>query len=531
MYISTLSYGFTYDDLIHIVTNPYIRSWSGLSGAFSEPMFPGDLYRPLVVASYVLSYQLVELEPLLYHGVNILAHAFVVIVLFSLLRTVFSSSFAFVTSLLFALHPIHTETVTNISGRAELFAALFGLLSLLYAVRKDEKRSTWLSLTFFFMALLSKESALVFFPLLAVFAYYRGAFLATKLITYFLPLLAYLSLRFVAVGSLLGGRTIDAIDNPIAALPFFERATNALCHLFHYLSLLFVPRELSADYSFAHIVPLPLFHSEMLLPLIGIVVVFLLACVLLFYRKREGLFLAWFFVAFSITANVIIPIGTVFAERLAYLPSIGVVGVLTSLLFLLERRWFRISLISLLSLVFAAKGVLYQQFWENNELLFSRQFEVSPQSIKTKLNYAEILRSHQQHEQAREVLSEAQALVPRSADVLFVLGLVSLDVEEMSEAKQLFQRALRENPDHLAARNALARLYLNQQQYSEALREAQGILARNPYDEKALVTRFACALLLQDAALAQKTLHTIEALKIKNRDLDRLMKIYREIVQ
>ncbi|MCB0332313.1 MAG: tetratricopeptide repeat protein [Bdellovibrionales bacterium] len=526
MYASTLTFGFTFDDLIHVVHNPQIRSWTGVREAVTSPMFPGNLYRPLVVLSYVLTYQWAELAPFSYHLVNILCHGLVVVVLYFVVTKIATKNIASLTALLFAVHPIHTETVTNISGRAELFSAFFGLLSLWFFIRPKAKRSIPLSVVCLFFSMLSKESGIVFYPLALLVSLSLRTFSIKRSAYLLFSLLASLVLRYVALGSLLGESTIDGIDNPIAFLPLFERVLNALYHLFQYFSLILIPTNLSADYSFSHITPLQGATLPVVASFVGLLVLFLLTVVLLFYRRHEGIFLGWFFVSFAVTANIFFPIGTVFAERLAYVPSIGVLGFLASVLSLLERRALRIGLITMLTLVFAAKGILYQQFWQNNELLFTRQYSITPRSIKTKINYAEVLRSHGKYHQAHHILDEALQLAPHSADVLFALSLVEVDLGNSEGAKEYLQMTLKENPEHRPARNSLARLFLNTKEFELALREAEHILSLYPNDEKALITRFACALVFGKRELADHTLATLEKLHIQDRDFLRLKQMY-----
>src|SRR5204862_509452 len=121
--------GFVLDDLSIIVSNPLIRSLSNLPRIFSSHYWypelqSGDLYRPLTVATYALNYAAGGLNPWGYHAVNVLLHmacSCLVFLLFN--RLLASTTAAGFAAVLFAVHPLHTEAVASVIGRAELLAA------------------------------------------------------------------------------------------------------------------------------------------------------------------------------------------------------------------------------------------------------------------------------------------------------------------------------------------------------------------------------------------------------------------------
>src|SRR5262249_50279691 len=138
---------------------------------------PGDLYRPFTVLTFALNERIAPANAAAYHAVNIVLHAMVTLLVFWLMRRLVDSlQIAIVAAALFALHPIHTEAVTSLVGRAELLATLFGLTAVLTAERSDAARNTVsrrclqaTSLAAFSLALFSKESALALVVLVPLF--------------------------------------------------------------------------------------------------------------------------------------------------------------------------------------------------------------------------------------------------------------------------------------------------------------------------------------------------------------------------
>jgi hypothetical protein len=173
VYGNTLVNQFTMDDGLYIVTNSQVIQPS-LQGLFS-PNRISSVFRPVTFATMALNWELGGLEPFGYHLLNLFMHAGVVWLLYILLQSLLGASprgeiVAFVAALLFAVHPIHTEAVTAVVGRAELLAAGFLLAAWILHLRDQEIAALFC----FALAVLSKESAVAFFPLVLIGDYAAG---------------------------------------------------------------------------------------------------------------------------------------------------------------------------------------------------------------------------------------------------------------------------------------------------------------------------------------------------------------------
>ena len=133
-YLNGLSGDFVFDDVGVIRDNPVIQrdpAWR----VFTTVYEPGALYRPLTMLSYVANAR-VDGGPMGFHAVNVLLHVAVALAFYALaLQLLAAPTAAWIAAALFAVHPIHTEAVTGIVGRAELLAALFSIAALLALAR------------------------------------------------------------------------------------------------------------------------------------------------------------------------------------------------------------------------------------------------------------------------------------------------------------------------------------------------------------------------------------------------------------
>ena len=220
-----LGYGFLSDDFPLIVANPRLQSWSLffqnlLTPFFSFPANPQLHYwRPATLLSYALELRLWGVSPWGFHLTNILLHTANTLLLYLLLKRFRPEGpLPWTASLLFLLHPAHGENIAWISGRTDLLAFLFLALSLLFRLEYEErKRGLPLSLLFFALALLSKEAALLFLPLLFFLFPSKGLKNRLLLLLPYLSLLPlYLFLHQKAASTLALKRGLLWADIPLA---------------------------------------------------------------------------------------------------------------------------------------------------------------------------------------------------------------------------------------------------------------------------------------------------------------------------
>ena len=525
-YGNSLANGFTMDDVgLYIVRNPQVTHPS-LSGLFS-PHKVSKVFRPLSFATFAVDWKLGGGFALEFHFVNLALHAAVACLLFLLLQKLLEASpqhgtVAFAAALLFAVHPIHTEAVASIVGRTELLAAVFLFLGWILHLQ-DRNISALLC---FALALLSKESAVAFLPLVLIGDYIRGKW---KPALRYLSL-AGLSLLYVAVlwkvqGSRFGPPAISILDNPLIALPLGLRMANALRVAWKYVGLQLYPATLSCDYSYNQI---PLYGGwrYTLPPTIAAIVV--VCGWLWFVRKRKtGLAVAGsiYLLGFATTANLIVPIGTIMAERLAYLPSAGFCLLIALGWSLLRRRQATLALVSLAVMVaiLGIRTIVRNRDWEDNHKLYTATVQNAPGSVKAHQNMALAYIDEGRLDLAGQELQIALQIYPGNAQALALYGLVKSRQGNYQEAGQMLEKAFymtgradptydetavnlaavyiqtghwdaarsllnregAESPGYAPARSYRALLYYKQNDLAAARAEAEAALRLDPGDPEA----------------------------------------------
>jgi protein O-mannosyl-transferase len=475
-YAGTFEHGFPFDDEVHVLQNLDVRDLGQAARSFAAPTWPGNLYRPLATFSYGLTHSLFGLDARAYHAVNVALNAGVVAAAFLCLVRLVAPALAFVTSLLFALHPLHVEAVASVANRTELLAALFGIATVLAVLPKTADAAPprppriALAAALLLLALLAKESALVFLPLaaLALWTARRGNLARLRgdvpsLLGLAAAVGVYLGLRIAALrGIVPGAAEISPIDNPLVELPAGERVARALVLLGKYVSLLLAPASPSADYSFGtRGLADPLHSADALLYAALLAGTLAIAAVGLRRRHPTGFFAAWFLLAFAVTSNVAVPIGTIFADRLAYVPSLGICGLVAWALLRLDSRPLRVGAIAALALVLLVRTVSYCDVWSDSDALFRYEMATSPESVKVQNGWAESLSRGGRLAEAKRHFEAALAIYPGYTGAAFGLGIVALKEGDRAGGARWLERAVAIDPKHVPSLVLLGRLALN----------------------------------------------------------------------
>jgi tetratricopeptide (TPR) repeat protein len=340
LYLPTLGFGWVYDDQTEVVRNAFIRSLAHLPDIFTHTVWAGAgmetfLYRPLALVTYALNHQISGLDPWSYHLVNVVLHAACTLLVIRVGRLwALGPTAAGVAGLVFAVHPIHVEAVAAVFGRKDLLATLF-VLALALTHRGALDRGGWRGVAaplLLLAAMLSKEVGVVGVALVAAQDLWlerdRRAFLRRRdvplLYASYLAAVAVFLLARTAVTGGLGIPDTAFWDNPLVTAPLFPRLATALVVVGKGVGLLFAPVGQSPDYSFDAI---PLVTSprdpRLAVTLLGAAALAAAASHPRLRRTALPLGVAWYLLALLPTANLLVVTGTIFAERLLYLPSVA----------------------------------------------------------------------------------------------------------------------------------------------------------------------------------------------------------------
>ena len=436
-YLNSLSNGFAFDDPDVVRDNPMITE-NPPAALLRTVYYPGALYRPLTMLTYMANHH-VSTDPFGFHLVNVLLHALVALAVFALARELLGSLLAAtVAAALFAVHPVHTEAVSNVVGRAELLAAFLVLVSLLAEIRatRAQPGARWglhlAALLAFAAGLLAKESAFTAIALIAIVVWWvdprRSLVRTARAIVPFVAVgVAYLGLRVVVVGALGLPNAPPLIDNPLAHVGAAPRVATAMVVLLDYGSLLMLPLHLAADYSYNAIpvVASPFDSRFLLAALVGLAMLGVGAVAV---RRAPVLVLAALFIAIplAVTANVFFPIGTIKAERLLYLPSVGwclALGWLAASAAHTHRP-AALAAVAALVLAFAARTWSRNPDWGDNFSLFTAAVASEPDSAKAHYNLGIAYDVRGDTDGAMVQLRQALAIHPDCAEAAFAIGAI-----------------------------------------------------------------------------------------------------------
>jgi protein O-mannosyl-transferase len=459
IYSNSLWNQFTMDDELYILQNPQVThvSWRGLLA----PNAVTNVFRPLTFATLALNWTLHGAQPFGFHLLNLLLHASVTLLLYFLLGALLEGiphrrTVAFVAAALFAVHPIHTEAVTSIVGRPELLAAGFLLAAWILHLRDREIPA----LACFVLALLSKESAAAFLPLVVAGDYARGKWKPPLRYARMAGLTTiYLGLLWKVQGGRFGQRGISLLDNPLAQLPAGWRILNAVRIAWKYVALQIYPATLSCDYSFNQI---QLYKDWLHTLPATVAAAAVVGAWLWAVRKRKSEWVlagAIYLGAFATTANILIPTGTILGERLAYLPSAGLCLLLAAVwtrLYAqpLQRREQTLALAVVVIMVGAlgVRTVIRNRDWRSNLTLFTAAVHAAPGSAKARMNLASAYRNEKRLDLARDEFEAVLRIYPNYPDALAGYGLVDFQLGDYKDAERMMEQALdttnRNNPNY-----------------------------------------------------------------------------------
>ena len=351
IYMNTFMLSYALDDSAAITDNKFVQQ--GISGIpklmttdfwyFSGPSL--GYYRPLSLITFAIEYQFFGLSPHIGHFNNVMLFALTTFLLFLLLSRLFSGYnfiFPFLITLLFALHPIHTEIIANIKGRDEMLSFLNTVLMLIFVIRYyDSKKRLflWLGLLFFYLALLSKESAMAGIILVPLFLYYSGDLKIKDLLKKTFPYLFVIAF-FLIQKAILYESVNVVIQSDNVNYPYHDemvRSSSAFMMFLVFLKMLIVPYPLMHDYSYNQ---LPAVHWDniwALLGLAGFLTILIIGLSGLRKKTITGFTICLFFILISPAFGFILMRGGTFAERLLFSPSLPYCIILTFALIKLTR--------------------------------------------------------------------------------------------------------------------------------------------------------------------------------------------------
>jgi protein O-mannosyl-transferase len=478
-YANSLMNQFAFDDVWFIVQNDVVTQGRYVE-AFTRSAWPGALegtgnYRPLVLSSFALEWSLGAGGPFGFHLVSVVAHALVSLLVFSLLALFTGPVAGAFGGILFAIHPVHTEAVANVMGRAELYSAL-GYLGACLVYLEWDARAGWeratrlLSIALLYLISVgSKEIGVTLPAMLIVLEVARGDAFAQPLrerlrreATTYVALFALLACYVVIRGSVLGSLTGESAAAGLISLDSTGRVLSALAVWPEYLRLLLFPVDLSADYAPAVIIPTSRVTVEVLLGA-GILISSVVAVVR--FRRTEpvlALGFAWFIVTISPVSNLVVRSDVLLAERTLYLPSVALSFVVSAIAarVLSEGgvpvRKVTLAVAVVISALLAARTVARNPTWKDTFTALQTLAREHPESWLSQRTIAINLQQVGDDEAAAEAFEVALALAPDHYQLLVDAAEFYERTGSASRSEELLERAIELLPAHPVAYRRLA---------------------------------------------------------------------------
>jgi protein O-mannosyl-transferase len=478
-YANSFDGAFVFDDIPAIVDNPHVRSLLPLRDSLTAPAEVTTAGRPVAAFTFAVSYALAGgYDTWMFHATNVAIHALAALVLFGVIRRTLlsaplrdrfgpsSATMAFLVALLWAVHPLQTQSVTYLVQRVESLMGLFLLLTLYCAIRAHEgRRRSWFALAIACCALgMATKQVMVGAPLLVVLWDWlfadRGRHM--RFLTKRWPLYAGLASTWLILAYLV---TTEPRPHSVGAIEGWTPLRYLVTQpsvILHYLRLAVWPAPLVFDYDWA---PAQGVGAILAALIVGALIA---ATIWGLFRRHPAAFAgAWFFVILAPSSSVL-PIATeVVAEHRMYLPLAAVIALVVLAAHALAtappprvlsggpppskrvrtgaprglRDAWVPAIVVVVAVVFGAQTAARNRDYASDERIWIDTIEKQPANARARNNYAVDLLEAGKFTEAEAQARAAIAIDPGIAVAHKTLGVALLARGRVDEGIAELQRA------------------------------------------------------------------------------------------
>ncbi|MEE8359889.1 MAG: tetratricopeptide repeat protein [Candidatus Omnitrophota bacterium] len=485
IYWNSLDGKFIWDDIPIIRDNAYIRSFSHIDDIFTKSVIAGagkdsGFYRPVYISTYLLNYSLSGLNTVNIHLTNVMFHILVALAVFWLINILFDDRpLSLLTSLLFLVHPVHTEVVSYMSGRVDSLITLFMLCALIFYIKSLRRKSVAFyaaMIISYCLALMTKENALIF-PFLVVLYHYSFKNRDGKMRRYsFFPLIAISLIYLLSRLTFFRSAPLDILQ----ILGVFERLPGFFVAIANYLRILILPIALHMEYGNS------VFSYGDIKAIAGLLASAFIIMYAFKRRDRNPLVffsVMWFFILLLPVSNLY-PIAFYMAEHYLYLPSIGFFLILSyGLRTLYRRREFKVYAGAVTTILVLSGSILtinQNNYWKEPITFYERTLRYAPESARVYNNLANCYREAGRIDRAEVYYKKAIQRDGNNADAHSNMAIIYRDLGRIDESIALYRKAIELNSGHPHAYSNLGIAYYVSGDIDAAIDSYKRALKINP---------------------------------------------------
>lgn len=486
--VPTLFNDFAWDDTYLVLQNSAIHDLTTAWELFTKPWASGvayalgetqnqAYYRPLALLSMAIDWALSGPNPIFFHATNILIHAFAALFLALWLSRLFPEQpkVPLIVSLLWAVHPVHTEAIALVSYRTTLLSGLFTFAGLYLLSPSAGVGRTILGLLSFCLALLSKETALIFPALLFLSDFFfcrPQAALRQKVVSQYVPLLFVSLLYWVLRVTITGPGVYDWF----AGLSAWQKALIGPRIFFLYVRLTFIPYPLCPFYDWDVLgVPKSPFEPDILSG--AVLFIITIFTIVLFVRRKSAVaFGLSFFLVGLLPFSHIVPFFDAAGERFLYVPLPGILLATVLLLLLALGKLkvpsgkLKIFLATAAIASFSTLTLWRLKEWKDSETILRAVRRDFPHSTSANLGLGRLLLGENRYAEAIQVLKEVVARSPKLGVGYGLLAAAQALSGDVRGAKDTLWRAPLPEPN-LPSAAQIARKELMERKAFDVLKE------------------------------------------------------------
>ncbi|PIV10908.1 hypothetical protein COS50_02965 [Candidatus Roizmanbacteria bacterium CG03_land_8_20_14_0_80_35_26] len=447
--------------------------------------FDSTYYRPATSVIRSTIYNIFGPRPFFFHFFQLIFHIVTAVFIYYLFKRFFKETLSLILALIFLVHPANVEAVSFASAMQEVLFTLTGLtgLYLFISSKNLSIAKIFLSTVILLIALLMKETAIVFFVLVFCYLFLFKKNKQNVLINYsiliVILLMTYLLVRISGGNLYIHGQGLF----PIMRVSFITRLMNIPLIIKYYLGMFFFPINLAIAQHW--VIKLPSF-IDFFLPLILEVLLFLTAVIYSLKKKDKifAFFFLWFLVGL-LPHLQIIPLNMTVAERWLYFPMIGLLGMMGSIIKISNIKYqiskILFSLAIIIISIFSIRSFIRTLDWRNGLALFGHDIKKTS-SFDLQNNFGTELFRVGRYDEAKKYFKISTELAPYWWVNWNNLGAIYEREKNYQKAAEYYQKSINNGQYYLAYENLAKILVLHgkdQKKTEEFLKEVLKLFPKN----------------------------------------------------